>query len=175
MKYLAIILLSLMASATTCGKKGKRTDLSTKKAAAFLLGKKIDTVQWRLVNIYDPYDGGKTIIKDSLNPEILVVSRDGSFKEYDKDNYSIGKWYLNREKSRMAMVYEKQNGMEVAKVDEEMQYRYEIREMTDSKLILAIQGRHGMVERTYMPVSENPDATESDTLGTEVEVPIEKE
>lgn len=172
MKYLVIILLTVVASAATCNKQGKRSDLSTRKASAFLIGKKTDTTRWQLHKIFDPYDGGKTIIRDSLNPEYLLVGKDGAFLEYDKDNHSEGHWYINKDKTRMALIYDIQNGVEVEDANkdmpEEMYYRYEIREISAEKLVLAIQGRHGMVEKTYIPVEAADIVLDpADSLNTE--------
>lgn len=168
MKYLAIILLTIVASASTCHKQGKRSDLSTRKAATFLIGKKTDTTCWRLQKTFDPYDGGKTLVRDSLNPQYLLVAKDGAFREYDNDNHSEGRWYINKDKTRMALVYDIQNGLtlenEPQSEPEEMHYRYEIREVSPEKLVLAIQGRHGMVEKTYIQVEMEGDTLSADSL-----------
>ena len=181
MKYLAIILLALAASTSTCNKQGSRTDLGNRKAATFLLGRKTDTIRWQLTQIYDPYDGGKTIIRDSLNPEYLIVGKDGAFKEYDNENHSEGRWFINKDKTRMALLYEVQNGMTVEadsgkkarEMPEELRYRYEIREISREKLVLAIQGRHGMVEKTYVTADTSREFMPTDTLPAEP--PAQKE
>lgn len=156
MKYLAYICSFMLLLHFACNRQGNQ-GLRTKKASTFLLGKhQHDSIKWRLIQTYDPYDGGNITRRDSLNPRFLVFGRDGEFKQYDNLNYVVGKWHLNRAKTALAFVNEERNGKEIAGATETIpSFRHQIRKHTTDTMILAWQGRHGFVEELYTIVRDS--------------------
>ena len=126
--------------------------VSTKKAATFLLGQQPeDSLKWKLIQTYDPYNHGQIIKRDSLNPRFLVFEKDGSFKQYDKHNASSGSWYLNNAKTALAFIFNIRNGQAVNDHStEKLNFRHQIRKYGTDTMILAWQGRHGFVEELYV-------------------------
>lgn len=150
MRYLSIffILFFLLSS---CHDKSTQA-IRNRKAAALLIGKKklADSIVWKLSQTYDPYNGGYTYAADSLNPQFLVLHRDGTFHEYDTINYSEGTWLVNKERDHIAKVYSIQNKTEIPQDQQIPSFRYHIQKRNTDSLQLAIQGRHGMLLLTYL-------------------------
>ncbi|MEL6852530.1 MAG: hypothetical protein AAFP92_28745 [Bacteroidota bacterium] len=103
-----------------------------------------------LAETYDPYDKGYLYPADSLNPQFLVLKRNGVFQEYDSVNQSHGRWYVNKEGKSLALVYEQQNGIAVPEERRSPLFRYHLYAFSPDSLKLGIQGRHGMIEKLYL-------------------------
>lgn len=165
MRFLTIV-MAIIFLAFSC--KDKSTSpLRKRKANKILLGsRKSDSITWKLVKTYDPYNKGYTILKDSTNYRYLRLMGDGSFNEFDAENKSRGKWYLNKEKSKLGFIYENRNGIEINEDLQNLFFRYHIDTIYKDTLILSIQGRHGMVRQYYqLPHPLSPlDSLSSDTL-----------
>ena len=165
MRFLTIV-MAIIFLAFSC--KDKSTSpLRKRKANKILLGaRKADSITWKLVKTYDPYNKGYTLLKDSTNYRYLRLMGDGSFREFDADNKSIGKWYLNKERSKLGFIYQNRNGIEINEDLQNLFFRYHIDTLYKDTLILSIQGRHGMVKQFYqLPHSlEESDSLTSDTL-----------
>lgn len=120
-----------------CGKR---------EANLFLLGNsKIKKVQWQLLQSYDPYNGGITTPADATHLEAYVFQKNGKMISYATDNQQNGKWKLTKEKEFIWIEYS------LIKGKKEL-YKFKIKELTSEKMVLAIQGRHGLVEKTYLKV-----------------------
>lgn len=109
-----------------------------------------DSLEWRLEQIYDPYNGGTTYQSDSLNPSFLSLNRKGKFAEYDTLNRREGKWYFHEDSTRIRLAYTQENGTKIIRSERDPDFRYVLKTLTEDSLVLAIQGRHGMVERIYI-------------------------
>lgn len=165
MRFLTIV-MAIIFLAFSC--KDKSTSpLRKRKANKILLGaRKADSITWKLVKTYDPYNKGYTILKDSTNYRYLRLMGDGSFKEFDLDNKSRGKWYLNKERNKLGFIYQNRNGIEINEDLQNLFFRYHIDNLYKDTLILSIQGRHGMVKQFYqLPHSlVQSDSLSNDTL-----------
>ena len=162
MKYIAYICSFVLIFNYACNQQSNQ-GLRMKKASAFLLGKQQrDSIKWRLVHTYDPYNGGQLNKRDSLNPRFLVFSKDGGYKQYDNLNYVVGNWYVNRSKDALAFIIASRNGREIPGASEQaLDFRHQIRKHTTDTMILAWQGRHGFVEELYAIVADSlPAASE---------------
>ncbi|MEZ4774971.1 MAG: hypothetical protein R3D00_17440 [Bacteroidia bacterium] len=150
MRHLSIFFI-LFLPFLSCHDKSTQA-IRNRKAASLLVGKKklADSVVWKLSQTYDPYNGGLTYDADSLNPQFLVLHRDGTFREYDTINYSTGHWLVNKSRDRIAKVYAIQNGTEIPEEQQIPSFRYEIQTRNTDSLALTIQGRHGMLRLTYI-------------------------
>lgn len=148
MRFLTTVLAIIFIA---CACKDKSTSpLRKPKANKILLGsKKADSVVWKLVKSYDPYNKGYTYWADSSNLKCLVLKSDASFREFDKENKSEGSWYLNKEKNKLGFVYSLRNGVEINEDLQHLFFRYHIDTLYKDTLILAIQGRHGMLKQYY--------------------------
>jgi hypothetical protein len=147
---LLLLFLGLFLALTQTGCKQPPRALNTQKAASHLLGA-VDTsvVTWQLVHRYDPYDGGKNY-SFSDNPTFLKLKADGSFSEEDQENLSSGRYYLNKDKSALALFYTDINGEKPPTAEEKPNYRHQIELFNEDSLVLQWQGRHGMVTDTWV-------------------------
>ncbi|MEL6255487.1 MAG: hypothetical protein AAFR87_26010 [Bacteroidota bacterium] len=165
MRFLTIV-MAIIFLAFSC--KDKSTSpLRKRKANKILLGsRKADSITWKLVKIYDPYSKGYTILKDSANYKYLRLMGDGSFNEFDIENKSHGRWYLNKERRKLGFIYSNRNGIDINTDLQNLFFRYHIDTIYKDTLILSIQGRHGMVKQFYqLPHSTlQSDSLNSDTL-----------
>lgn len=144
----SLILLFLACQHTPQG------SLKIRKAASYILQyTDNDSVVWRLMQIYDPYNGGQIIQKSNEEATFLILRKNGTFQEYDQENNNFGKWYVDKTKSSMALIYTTRNGKEV-KENPIPDFRHQIRKFNKDTLILAWQGRHGFVEQLYTRVQE---------------------
>lgn len=145
----ALISLFFLFTAESCDRSAQA--LKTVKASSYLLGTR-DTaaaVSWQKVFRYDPYEGGQyRTYEDYLTT--ITLKTDGSYIEKNPENLTTGKYYLNKTKSAIAFVPEVVNGEEQEKTEEEPMFRHEIIKFSDDSLILAWQGRHGMVKDAYV-------------------------
>ncbi|KAA3633866.1 MAG: hypothetical protein DWQ02_12390 [Bacteroidetes bacterium] len=108
--------------------------------------------QWEFVSSKDPYQGGTISEADPANKQFRVFKKDGSYREFDNDNDATGIWAFNQDSTKIGTVIETQNGQPTGNPLEITDHRWEIRDLTSTKLVLAIQGRHGFVEHTYKSV-----------------------
>jgi hypothetical protein len=160
MKYLPAFFLAVFVCLSCNDKAG--TALSAGRALRYWFDK-TDTLPevWKLVRSFDPYDGGKLSVFDSANTRYLVIANDGSFREYDAYNVSEGSWRVNKSNDHLSLTYEKQNGFDIPINRRDTLFRYEIRRHDDDTLVLAIQGRHGMVAQTFAAVLSDSTASSS--------------
>ncbi|MEZ4825723.1 MAG: hypothetical protein R3C61_05420 [Bacteroidia bacterium] len=149
MKYLSI-LFTLFFILCSCNDKSTRV-LRSSKAASMLVGKKKqgDSTTWILSQTFDPYNGGQVYVADSLNPQFWVLRRDGTFHEFDSLNNRFGLWKLNRNRDRLSKNYLAPNP-EISPQSLSPDFRYHLLNHTKDSLILAVQGRHGMLRFTYL-------------------------
>ena len=84
------------------------TALSKKEAVTTLLAKdKIRT--WKMVERYDPYNGGvRTKIDTNLVQNVLIFTKKGTFEEVEQEGskfltQSSGKYFISTDKKMMAL------------------------------------------------------------------------
>ncbi len=143
------MILFFLFTAESCDRSAK--SLKTVKAASFLLGTKdsTSTASWQKVSRFDPYNGGQFQSYEG-NHSMITLYADGSYEEKDPENFITGKYYLNKTKSAIAFVPEKINDTVQDIAEGEPRFRHEIVKFSEDSLILAWQGRHGMVRDTYV-------------------------
>ncbi len=93
-------------------------------------------------------------MEDQGNPEVLELASTGIFHQYDSAQQSYGQWFMNPADSTMSFRYEIRNNKLIAGEDPKASGRqqYRLMKMTEDSLILEVQGRHGMLVITYLPV-----------------------
>lgn len=123
----------------------KNSFCAKRSANVFLLGNnKTKETAWILAQTYDPYNGGITTPADEKYPDHLFFQKNGKMKHHTVDFQQDGTWKLNKSKTDLLIEYPKKDAKSEA-------YTFNIKELTKEKMVLAIKGRHGMVERTYVP------------------------
>lgn len=148
MKYLIYIPFLLLIQ-TGCNPSSSDS-LTTRKASRMMFGSdKGPMLKWQLLKTYDPYEQGYTIFGEKDNPRFLVFFPDGRFLEYDNRNYNDGSYLIHEGKQAMALIYDIQNGFKVPPARRDSLFRYQLLRLESDTLKLGIQGRHGIVERTY--------------------------
>lgn len=119
---------------------------SKRNANIFLLGdKKTKQIQCNLKQTFDPYNGGITTPVDEKQPEYFVFHKNGKMEYFANNVQEKGAWKVSKEKDQIFLHYS------MEKIE-----TFKIAELTREKMILAIQGRHGMVERTFI-IQKNND------------------
>jgi len=99
---------------------------------------------WRLVESYDPYNGGVFYRPDSTDPQHgYYFGTNGSFTEdhYPGGSSQVGTWGLSGGDRTLLLHYTDQSNRDLT---------YEVRTLTTDTLSIAWQGRHGMVVETYV-------------------------
>ncbi|RMG27831.1 MAG: hypothetical protein D6730_06345 [Bacteroidetes bacterium] len=148
MKHWLFFLIILACWAWSCRQEHNQGLAYNRAELLFPGNVQADSLKWRLLYTYDPYNGGHTIYRDSLNPKYLVLARNGTFKSYDTLQSTQGRWYLNSEKTALALI-DQRHTSKTAPTDPVL-YRHHIKKLTADSLILSWQGRHGMVEEVYI-------------------------
>jgi len=154
---LSIFLLSLLFflfTAESCDRSAQA--LKTVKASSYLLGTK-DTaavISWQKCFRYDPYQGGQYQTYENYET-LITLKTDGSYEEKNPENLTTGKYYLNKSKTAIAFVPKMVNGVEQPQQEGELLFRHEIIKFTADSMILAWQGRHGMVKDGYVLKKED--------------------
>lgn len=108
--------------------------------------------KWAFVSSEDPYQGGTIGTPDPANIQYRVFEADGTYEEYDNDNFGVGRWAFNEDSTRVGTVFEKYNGQTTGQDLTVTDFRWQILELTKNKLVLSIQGRHGFVKHEYKAV-----------------------
>ena len=103
---------------------------------------------WDLAEIYDPYQGGISIIQANKAKEQLIFFQDGDFIRFDAFNYSEGKWTLNEDRKQLLLEYRMLNNQLYPK-DQGQAFSFELLVHQPDSLVLGIMGRHGQVEYRY--------------------------
>ncbi|MEL7339206.1 MAG: hypothetical protein AAGM67_01880 [Bacteroidota bacterium] len=108
---------------------------------------KADSISWQLVKQYDPYQGGHTQrITQEARPK-LTLKAIGGFKELSSDPVREGKWIVDLQEKTIQFVYTRIGGQLVQEpIPGPI---YQVKSYDEDDLILAQQGRHGMVELHY--------------------------
>ena len=130
--------------------------LRRSKIARSWLEKRPDSVQmWYRSFTFDPYEQGYGYPADPHNLECLELASNGTFHEYDSARQSFGQWFVNPAESTLSLRYEIRNGHWVQPDDPEGSGRqvYLLKQMTSDSLVLEVQGRHGMMVITYLPMT----------------------
>lgn len=178
MRVLAIfsfLFLALIA----CQKRSDKA-LRQKQAARFISQKQEkDTLSYRLQQIYDPYLSVPQKAETKEKPKYLILHTAGTFLEYDAFNRNQGSWYVNKDKERLKLVYEVENGMEIPPASQDSSFRYQLVKLSQDSLVIGKQGRHGIVQYTYLlqpdsvmkeamlpPIFET-DSVKTDTVKTD--------
>ena len=149
MRFLAILCL-LIFTLTACQKRSDKA-LRQKQAAKFLTQKSgEDTLHYRLDQIFDPYMDKPRKMGKSQSLANLELHTQGTFAEYDSINRYSGLWYINKTKERIKLVYQVQNGDTVPEARQDTSFRYQLVKLSNDSLVIGKQGRHGIVQYTYL-------------------------
>jgi len=121
-----------------------------KKDAAYLMGGKGKYLKkWRLVETYDPYNGGVLTKTDKGRERYVVFFQDGDFIQYESGMYNEGQWRVKTSEDKMALLYGIQNNLPLQPQNTDSTYRYKILVHTADSLVIGIQGRHGIFEQRF--------------------------
>ena len=171
MKYLALLWVVFFLT-LGCNRQRKGSLKPRQAAFHFFQDRDTDSLKWRWVHTYDPYNGGTYLTSDSLHPRYLFLYKDGTFRKTDAHNASSGKWYLNPEKNAMALIDEMRNGVSVMDASSSLTFRHQLRKLNQDTLILAWQGRHGFVEELYLIEQEIPGSKALNFLKDSIYAPL---
>lgn len=156
MKYPTLLFCTLWVLLLACHRNHQNA-LKTQHAATYLFEHSLqDSIVWQLIELYDPYQNGKRIRIDSLNPQYLIIHEDGKFSKLKKGEQVQGRWYMRRDKEAFAFIPAATTPS--PQTLQSLNYRYEIRRYEKDTMMLAWQGRHGFVEETYVRI-EYPQQT----------------
>ncbi len=153
--YPYIIIVLIFISIYSCDFRGYST-MGLEQAASFILGDSLKMIRWKLVQTYDPYQGGRITKQDSINPRILEIYNNGTFKVYESDLIGRGKWYIKSDKSAIAFIYAGESGEVKPSKNQAIEFTHQIRRLTRDTMILAWQGRHGFIEELYVSQRKSP-------------------
>jgi len=149
---LRIIILGLLTVLTlnSC-LNTKPSAMGVEQAAVWMLGDTAkNRVRWILVQIYDPYQGGRITKLDTSDTRVLDLYRNGTFEIVEHEKSSIGRWYVKSDKSELAFVFYVKEGKEIPKPKRDITFTHQIRKFSQDSMILAWKGRHGFVEELYV-------------------------
>lgn len=144
LKWLLIAIVGLQA----CASRPDRA-LTRAQANKFLFHSKTLMLKATLASIYDPYNGGDTYFPSQAIKPTLLVFTDGSFVKYDTHNYTEGNWYIEKGTHNMAFIHQRENFQDIPPAFQDSAFRYIVQKASPDTLIIAQQGRHGMVSYTY--------------------------
>ncbi|MFK7920930.1 MAG: hypothetical protein AB8H47_03190 [Bacteroidia bacterium] len=140
-----------------------------KQAARFLTQKSgEDTLRYQLMLVYDPYKDKPVMMNQPQNTSFLDLYTSGAFNEYDSINQSSGLWFINKPQDRLKLVYQIENGDSVPVARQDTSFRYQLVKLSNDSLVIGKQGRHGIVQYTYLL---QIDTTQFDT--TQISSPID--
>ncbi|MEM6262200.1 MAG: hypothetical protein AAGI38_06820 [Bacteroidota bacterium] len=123
--------------------------MKTRKAATSLLfGKQLDSIRWKLVSTLDPYTGNAR--DRSAETKYLQLHDDGTYHQWDQENDRVGKYFLKKDESAIALIENSIADTLVPKSLDAYQYRYKIEKLGEDTMILSIQGRHGRLREVYV-------------------------
>ena len=147
--YILFIITSLLFFACR-----ETKEVMAKKEASNFFMQNAEAITWQLEKSFDPYNGGITTQAPKDNPPYMEYHADGTFLAYDGAHKSGGNWYVNKDKSALGFVYTLQNDKPIKdkKSINTEGFPYQIRFLDKEKMVLARQGRHGFVEKTYIRV-----------------------
>lgn len=149
MRVLAIF-SCLFFTLIACQKRSDKA-LRQKQAGRFISQKQEkDTLSYRLQQIYDPYLSVPRKAETEEKPKYLILHTSGTFLEYDAFNQNQGRWYVNKTKERLKLVYEVENGIEIPPTSQDSSFRYQLVKLSQDSLVIGKQGRHGIVQYTYL-------------------------
>ena len=110
---------------------------------------------WRWRQTVDAYRGGTTLTPSDSALETLTFWTDGTY-HHQKTGYTrTGQWALDEAARTLALTDQLQ-----ADLDQE-DYRHKIRKLNADTLVLAWQGRHGMVTELYQAHPTPPSLREA--------------
>lgn len=154
MRILVLFAISILMMAPSCQDETSVALRRSQIAKSWLNSQPDSLKRWVLHSTFDPYQRGTYYLEDQGNPEILELASTGVFHQYDSTQQSYGQWFMNQVDSTMSFRYEIRNNKLVSSADHEKSGRqqYRLMKMTGDSLILEVQGRHGMLVITYLPV-----------------------
>lgn len=154
MRILVLFALSILMMAPSCQDETSVALRRSQIARSWLSSQPDSLMRWVLHSTFDPYQRGTYYMEDQGNPEVLELASTGIFHQYDSAQQSYGQWFMNPADSTMSFRYEIRNNKLIAGEDPKASGRqqYRLMKMTEDSLILEVQGRHGMLVITYLPV-----------------------
>lgn len=154
MRILVLFAISILMMAPSCQDEASVALKRSQIARSWLQSQPDSLKRWVLHSTFDPYQRGTYYLGDAGNPEVLELASSGVFHQYDSTQQSYGQWFMNPADSTMSFRYEIRNNKLLTSSDHELSGRqqYRLTKMTGDSLILEVQGRHGMLVITYLPV-----------------------
>ncbi len=157
MRILVLFVISILMMAPSCQDETSVALKRSQIARSWLKSQPDSITRWVLHSTFDPYQQGTYYLGDAGNPEVLELASNGVFHEYDSVQQSYGQWFMNPADSTMSLRYEIRNNKLIAASNHELSGRqqYRLMKMTGDSLILEVQGRHGMLVITYLPLKNS--------------------
>lgn len=129
-------------------------EVMPKKEASTFFMQNTEAMTWQVEKSFDPYNGGITTQAPKDNPPYITFQADGTFLSYNGAQKSEGNWFVNKDKTALGLVYTLENDKPVKSKQtiSTEGFAYKIRFLDKEKMVLARQGRHGFVEKTYIRI-----------------------
>lgn len=107
------------------------------------------SVRFQLIHERDPYQIPAQRNQIAKKSASLHLNRDHTFTEKSLGIQQIGRWKLNPKESSLTILYASESEQTRGQAAPAHTQQFEIKSFSNSRLVLAWQGRHGMVVRTY--------------------------
>ena len=158
MRFLVFSGICLLLMAPSCQDEASSALRRSQVARSWVREAPDSLQRWVRFSTFDPYQKGTSYPGDAGNPEILELSDEGEFHEFDTAQQSYGHWFVNPADSTFSLRYEVRNNqlIDESSVPESARQVYKLIKMTTDSLILEVQGRHGMLTICYLPASTEP-------------------
>ncbi|MEZ4773535.1 MAG: hypothetical protein R3D00_10170 [Bacteroidia bacterium] len=106
---------------------------------------------WQFDYNYDPYNDGQVLRSLPNNPRFFILAVNHTYTFFDHDEKKEGRWEYNLEHQQLILSCQKINGKSVSQESETLHYI--VKSYSAEKLVLGLQGRHGMTEMVFRPVN----------------------
>ncbi|MDX2250337.1 MAG: hypothetical protein SF052_26375 [Bacteroidia bacterium] len=106
---------------------------------------------WQFDYNYDPYNNGQILRAMPENPRFFILAVNHTYTIFDHTEKREGRWEYDLDKNLLILHCKKINGKAVNEAAESLYYL--VKTYSPEKLVLGLQGRHGMTEMVFHPVN----------------------
>ncbi|MEZ4824773.1 MAG: hypothetical protein R3C61_00550 [Bacteroidia bacterium] len=106
---------------------------------------------WQFDYNFDPYNNGQVLRSAPENPRFFLLAVNHTYTLFDHNEKREGRWDYDLEHQGLILTCQKINGKSIEEGGEVLNYK--VISYSSEKLILGLQGRHGMTEVVFHPVN----------------------